>query len=76
MKIIIEFYKKVRNEVFQRDEFITEFSKRLEFKNLSEAKQKFKQLEINDNQKIKIIEYHNDEADNIRKPCKVLQVND
>ena len=73
MKIILEYYKKTFDEVMDRDyEWETEVNKRIICTNLNEAKKKLKELSINDNQQLKIIEYHNDEPDNIRKPCKVL----
>ena len=62
MKIILEYYKKILDEVMDRDyEWEIDYDKRVFCKNLNEAKKK-----------LKIIEYHNDESDNIRKPCKVL----
>ena len=72
MKIILEYYKKILNEVNKKYEWENDFDKRITCKNLNEAKKKLKELIINDNQQLKIIEYHNDEPDNIRKPCKVL----
>jgi len=39
---------------------------------IQKAKERLNKLEKQPNKKYRILEYHNDEADNNRKPCKVL----
>ena len=50
-------------------------SKTLEFTNVVSAKKQFdilKSLKLS-TETIRIIEYHNHEADEVRKPCKIIE---
>jgi hypothetical protein len=75
---------KIKVQVLEKndmDSFIVNNSKTIEFKTgtkskkIQDAKDKVNDLKIlkTPNQKIRIIEYHNDESDENRTPCIILE---
>jgi len=76
MKILVELLEYKQIMTSGEKDWIIQKSKTVEItsKNIIEAKEKFDQLKqtLPENQKLRIIEYHNDESDETRKPCKVL----
>lgn len=78
MKILVEILEKVERENI--DSWLVLKSKTLDFTELDKKeafrKAKAKLIQVKDslsnNQKIRILEYHNDEFDEVRKPCKIL----
>ena len=71
MKIIVQTLKKIPNEIsFSVDENLTE---EILSKNINEAKNKAIQLKSKRaRDKIRVIEYRNDEPDETRTVCKVI----
>jgi|APSaa5957512535_1039671.scaffolds.fasta_scaffold534594_1 hypothetical protein len=75
MKIIVEILSK--NEF---NDYVLDISKTIEFKTgdkatkISKAKTRLQELKstLNSNQKIRVLEYHNDDSDATRTPCKIL----
>ena len=71
MKIQIETLNKVE---ISNDKFIYEIdeSKTIVMQTIKKAKDKFKTMSATEDKKIRIIEYRNEESDETRKPCKVI----
>ena len=71
MKIQIETLNKVE---ISNDKFVYEIdeSKTIVMQTIKKAKDKFKTMSATENNKIRIIEYRNDEPDETRKSCKVV----
>ena len=76
MKILVQVLRLRRdnsrnnNMVFVVDSSLTE-----EISTVTKAMKRCDDLALSfPDHKIRIIEYHNDEPDNIRKPCKVLRI--
>jgi hypothetical protein len=78
MKILVQVLHLQRDNSYNNkmiyvvDDNLTE-----ELKTISKGKKRLDELKLlHNNSQIRLLEYHNDEPDNIRKPCKVLQVSD
>ena len=74
MKILIEYLDE-NVDSLERKYYSLNKSKTLEFTNVVSAKKQFdilKSLKLS-TETIRIIEYHNDEADQVRKPCKIIE---
>ena len=74
MKILIEYLDE-NVDSLERKYYSLNKSKTLEFTNVVSAKKQFdilKSLKLS-TETIRIIEYHNDEADKVRKPCKIIE---
>ena len=74
MKILIEYLDE-NVDSLERKYYSLNKSKTLEFTNVVSAKKQFdilKSLKLS-TETIRIIEYHNDEADEVRKPCKIIE---
>lgn len=71
MKILVQTLKKIPNEnLYIVDETLTE---EIQSKNINEAKERATKLKNERSpHKIRVIEYHNNESDEIRQPCKIL----
>ena len=80
MKIIVEILEKLYDEFGEvyycpdNDNEKFEMKTGNKEKKIKDAKLKFNKLKskLINGQRIRILEYHNDESDEIRKPCKVL----
>ena len=79
MKIIIEILKESTDSTGQKNwavekSKIVNIGTKKDKKTLGIAKDKLQQLklELAQDEKIRILEFHNDESDEIRTPCKVL----
>ena len=79
MKIQVEIlYKNIDNQGFES--WIVDKSKVIVFttgtktQKISNAKSKLLELKksLPENQKLRVLEYHNDESDETRQPCKIL----
>ncbi len=78
MKIIVEILDKVTEN--GEIDWIVNKSKTIEFPDgnkatkISTAKEKLRQLKstLPDNQKLRVLEYYNDDPDKGRIPCKIL----
>jgi len=72
MKILLQFGSLIMKGKAAEDYKYDE-SKTLEFSTIKKAQDKLKTLELFTDQKIRIIEYRNDESDKTRKACKVIE---
>lgn len=76
-KIIVEILVKQRSEIeaYKVDESRTiTIDTKIDDSAKQRARTKLEELKANlsPNEKIRVIEYHNDDADENRKPCKIL----
>ena len=76
MKILLEILQLQKDNSYN-DKMVLVVNHNLteEFETYEKALEKLNELK-NTHNNMRILEYHNDEPDNIRKPCKVLQVSD
>ena len=74
MKVLVEVLQEKKDE-FGESYWETMKSKTVEIKdkNITKAQTKLQELKsANNGKKIRILEYHNDDPDEVRLPCKVL----
>lgn len=75
MKFRVEVLKPTSHHMIKTNPYPDyNISETFSFDSLEKANKKFNKmkLEKNLNHRLRLIEYHNDEPDKIRKPCKIL----